>query len=366
MKRQPSTDDSPFNNIASRFGERFPSLSSRFKHRKANSIFGQSSRSELPSRAPSSRSSSLTGSSSHAFDQQRQSGAMRSVSRSEVCASPAPSVPGNDIVRTEVEYEPIDREALSSTPLLPPLMTNPAVQDVPLQSPLQSPTVAEPGSTLGTPAGTPRLTGISSPPLSAKPSIASFQRSQPSNPVTPVDLSPTLSDKLDEWAIRLGHANFVIYPEPYLPDEFTSEACRKLFTDWELARCNFLKHQVKTAEHYGVRSKTYKLTEQKWETLDAQWKSNHDVVATQLARLSGDPAPTIREPAPLMKMPTINDPKSEGKFPKLGDEDIVGPMVQIAAQIQQRPARRPTFLRFLSELRVPNPLFGRKVTHAAS
>jgi hypothetical protein len=58
-------------------------------------------------------------------------------------------------------------------------------------------------------------------------------------------------------------------------------------------------------------------------------------------------------------MPTLNDPKSQGKFPKLGDEDIVGPMFQIKESplFQKPPSKKRAFLKFLADLRFP--LLGR-------
>jgi hypothetical protein len=33
------------------------------------------------------------------------------------------------------------------------------------------------------------------------------------------------------------------------------------------------------------------------------------------------------------EIPSLNDPPSDGKFPQIGDEDIIGPMVQAEAQL---------------------------------
>jgi hypothetical protein len=135
---------------------------------------------------------------------------------------------------------------------------------------------------------------------------------------------------------------------------------RQLFADWEQARCNFTKHQVRTGEHYGVTSKIYKFTEEKWGEIDKQWRENHQAAISRATASGEEPEPQSPvEPAPLSKMPTLNDPKSAGKFPKLGDEDIVGPMVQIASQIQKTPTRKRAFFKFLSDMKFPSSFFGR-------
>ena len=72
-----------------------------------------------------------------------------------------------------------------------------------------------------------------------------------------------LADPNDKWTNLLGHANFTILPEPYVPEHSDAASLRQLFADWESARCNYAKHQVRTAEHYGVTSKHYTLTEQR-------------------------------------------------------------------------------------------------------
>ena len=166
-----------------------------------------------------------------------------------------------------------------------------------------------------------------------------------------------MADPTDEWAIKLGHANFTIQPEPYVPEVCDAASCRVLFSDWERARRNFVKHQVRAGEHYGITSKTYTLTEQKWAEIDGQWKKNNDIAVARAAeKCDSAVSITPTEPAPLVKLPFLHDPKSEGKFPKLGDEDIVGPMVQIASQIHQRPTRRTTLLRLFGGLKLGDAL----------
>jgi hypothetical protein len=81
-----------------------------------------------------------------------------------------------------------------------------------VQSPLQSPSVAdasEPHFNYNV-TSDPRFMGIlPSPPLSSKPSVASFNRPRTSTVRTVSgDATPlVLSDPNDEWANKLGHAN---------------------------------------------------------------------------------------------------------------------------------------------------------------
>jgi hypothetical protein len=260
-------------------------------------------------------------------------------------------------------------EAFATTPLLPPLMMDASANTkrVSMQSPLQSPSVADandPFSGSLTPidaVATPQLPGMPSPPLSTKPSISSFHRSNANRPghlVPSSEIPPLLiADPNDEWANMLGHANFTIHPEPYLPETFDLEACRQMRANWDLARCNYTKHLVRTGEHYGVTSKTYKLTEEKWASLDATWRKNNETTINHTVESGSDAFATLKHMTLgnssnsniMTKIPSLNDPRSGGKFPQLGDEDIVGPMVQVAAQLQGSPSKKAKLFKFFAE-----------------
>jgi len=200
-----------------------------------------------------------------------------------------------------------------------------------------------------------------SPPLSTKPSFSSFHRSginRPGHLVPSSEIPPILiADPNDEWANKLGHANFTVYPEPYLPERYDLEACRQMRANWDLARCNYTKHLVRTGEHYGVTSKTYKLTEEKWVATDAIWRRNNELTIAYTVESGSDPFATLKHTTLgdagdsniMTKIPSLNDPRSEGKFPQLGDEDIVGPMVQVAAQLQRSPSKKAKILKFFAE-----------------
>jgi hypothetical protein len=258
------------------------------------------------------------------------------------------------------------QECGATTPLLPPLMVDTATnsKQVAAQSPLQSPSVAEPSdpfSVVNTPIDgvTPVSPRIPSPPLSNKPSISSFHRthlSRPGHLILSPEIPPiVIPDVNDEWANKLGHANFTIQPEPYIPEVFDIEACKQLRANWDLARCNYMKHLARTGEHYGVTSKTYKLTEEKWAEIDGTWRKNNNLTVQNTAESGGDAFLTLKQIAfgdpisqnVMTRMPSLNDPTSGGKFPQLGDGDIVGPMVQVAARLQRSPSKKARIMKFL-------------------
>ena len=365
VKRQ-RAGDSTIHNITSRFGSRLPSLSRKWRHKRAGNINppddGSSEQPRL-SRANSTRAPSLASScidSSESQEAQLPPTPARSIFNDD---SEDLQLSAIDIQKANAFRDSDDLDAKASTPLLPPIMAQfPChVPDVPFQSPLQSPTVAQSptfgdhDSIVNSPVQGSYLPGLPSPPLSTKPSVSSFHRQRGLSQISPSSDIPSmlLSVREDEWSNQLGHANFTIQPEPYLPDRFNVDACKRLRSDWDLARCNYMKHLMRTGEHYGATSKIYRLTEEKWAGIDTLWKRNSELVLCRTAN-NGFEAElslshsSVAEPTPLMKLPSLNGPRSEGKFPKLGDEDIVGPMEQIASQLQQRrPSRKAGFLKFL-------------------
>ncbi|KAF2656774.1 hypothetical protein K491DRAFT_677735 [Lophiostoma macrostomum CBS 122681] len=375
-KRRRSVESSA-HSITNRIETRFPVLTKKVRERKRASTLGRSSRSETPSRVPSrsaslrissTRSSSISSSIRHVKPMELSEALSASSARGSreqldvsVVSSPIDIAKANAYDPTSEEE---DSERFATTPLLPPLLITARLNELPTQSPLQSPSVADPAqSMVTTPIGTPPVRAYPTPPLSSRPSVASFKASRPGVLVPSGDIPPILltdKKKKDEWADKLSHANFTIQPEPYIPELCDSASLRQLFADWEQARCNFTKHQVRTGEHYGATSKIYKLTEEKWEGIDKMWREYNQEAISRATALGEEPEPQSPvEPAPLSKMPTLNDPQSAGKFPKLGDEDIVGPMVQIASQLQKTPTRKRAFFKFLSDMKFPGSFFGR-------
>jgi len=373
--------DSPVSGVANRFGTRFPSFSRKWKTKN-----GASPKLSIITHPSTNRSRTNSASS------QLVSPALSVISKHEslLCSSPArtkseeslnESCPASISIEEANAFIEED-QVQATTPLLPPLLMELSPLEVPVQSPLQSPTVAEtpslPSST--TPAGTPKLPCLSylpSPPLSTKPSVASIhQRSRagtviPSSEIPPLQMLGEYDD--DEWSCRLGHANFTIYPEPYVPNIFDMETFKQLRENWELARHSYAKHLARTGEHYGTTSKTYLLTEEKWASIDAEWKRNNAAMTEALendaARSSGGeaelsdsscPSTVLQQPPTKVIVPRIND--ATGKFPDMGDEDIVGPMAVGPARvttmqqvvepvaIHNRSSKKRNFLRFFSDI----------------
>lgn len=366
--------ESPFAEMATRLGTRFPSFSRKWKERKASnptSAVLDAQRQGAPSRAASSRSSSLSDSIRRGMGGEK--------SEPQMPPTPTKSVfdeeseerlngsGGIDMEKAN-QCSSEEEEGLSSTPLLPPLMNDAAAsRHVSLQSPLQSPSIADCGDGFAgniNPVDTlmgQQSFGVPSPPLSTKPSISSFHRvnmSRPGQLLAGAEIPPILiADANDEWANRLGHANFTIVPEPYLPIVFDVSACRELRANWDLARCNYTKHLVRTGEHYGATSKTYKLTEEKWAQIDFDWRKNNDTTIQNTVDNGGDALSTLRhytlgDPTQsniMTKIPSLNDLRSGGKFPQLGDEDIIGPMEVVAAQLKRVPSKKAKILKFFAE-----------------
>ena len=378
LKRQ-RAGDSAFGGLTSRFGSKIPSLSRKWRHRrKVNSptIDDYSPEPKL-SRANSTRASSLAGSLteySDPQDPQLPPTPARSVLNGELENSLLATI---DIQKANAPQDSDDIDAKASTPLLPPIMTkiSSQVEDVPFQSPLQSPTIA-PSPTVaeqdffsvkGSGHG-PYQPGPPSPPLSNKPSISSFHRQKSLTQVQPSsEISAMLmAGSSDEWSNKLGHANFTIHPEPYLPETCDPSACKQIRTDWDLARCNYMKHLMRTGEHYGATSKIYRLTEEKWSEIDTIWKRNSEISISRAADNGFEADLSLSQCSAAgstpLKLPLLNGPRSEGKFPKLGDQDIVGPMEQIASQVQRRPSRKAGLFKLLHSVLPSNSsLFGRTV-----
>lgn len=265
-----------------------------------------------------------------------------------------------DITQANSLTQDDDDGQQATTPLLPPFMgeelTNGIVSRV--QSPLQSPSVADVRETADCPVTSlPGFAGIPSPPLSSKPSVASFNRPRASTVHTvSVEAPPfLLPDPNDEWANKLGHANFTIQPEPYVPATCDIRSFHQLRADWDLARCNFAKHLVRTGEHYGVTSTIYKMTGEKWESINREWKIQHEAMLTHLGSIDGV-ALTLTQsnmhPCDQVRIPRLHD---NAKFPEMGDEDIVGPMTVAPAMetgglCGSRSMKKRNFFKFFQDL----------------
>ncbi len=349
--------DSTVNNLTSRIGTRLPSLSRKWRHKRTGNSVSTDDSSLEPklSRANSTRAPSLAGSCVDILES-RDPQLPPTPARSTFSDEPEDLHPSAiDIKKANAPSADEDPEPKASTPLLPPIMAQFPLhfKDVPFQSPLQSPTVAQSPTaadhesvfSFNSPVHTPQVPGLPSPPLSTKPSISSFQRGLSLSSEFPSML--TTDHHNDEWSNRLGHANFTIHPEPYVPDHFDVLMCERLRSDWDLARCNYTKHLARIGEYYGATSKIYRLTEEKWASIDALWKRNSELSVSRTSEICYEAERsrsqnTFVEPRQPLKLPALDG----GKFPELGDVGIVGPMEQIASQMQRRPSRKAGFFKF--------------------
>ncbi|KAJ9607949.1 hypothetical protein H2200_008028 [Cladophialophora chaetospira] len=341
-KRQRSMEQ-PATAHGHRLGSKIGSLSRRWKNRSAAgpqlSIITHYS-------SPASRSGSMSSS-------QILSPALSAVSRHESGMPSSPIAPFITDSQFGIEARPIDivqtsedqdtEPGQATTPLLPPLLSELGKIEEPVHSPLQSPAIAPTTTLLSsrTSLETP-LPFLPSPPLSTKPSVVSMHSRSRTNTLTNSPFGETPSthlaeDASDPWAVRLGHANFTIHPEPYIPARLDLDSYAEYRQNWDQARTSYARHLARTVEHNGSTSKVYKLTEEKWASIDNAWKRQHDLMRTALApvlaRLSdGDSdmqdvtasSAVLEKPLTKVTIPVIDD--KSGKFPALGDGEIIGPM----------------------------------------
>ncbi|KAL2263359.1 hypothetical protein VTK26DRAFT_7080 [Humicola hyalothermophila] len=357
QKKKRHGSDAGFSTWSARLGSRLPTLSrwrSTSTSRPHDLTFSPSSDPALPERQPSfshaalSRSSSISGLPRAMADRAHDSElpatpalSFYESSESVVIPSPLDSMPAT--LGRGLERE----RAIARTPLLPPLLIQaPAscqTQPPSLHaSPLQSPSVAA-SPVLEAPAGTINQT----PPLSSNPSLSSLRRgtisSTFSDAASPI---PCFFDHQDPWSDRLGHANFTIEPKPYLPEKADLATLQSFRADWNLGRTNYAKHLVRTAEHYGSTSKTYALTEAKWAEIELEWQQKEDELIARVAeQCKDDPSvlSQLRRTAEDKPSPAIPRMHSDdGKFPELGDVEIVGPMERDTVMVRDRHHERRT------------------------
>lgn len=374
FKRPRSMDQTPQPG-SHRLSSRLGSISRRWRNRSAA---GPQLSLITHLNSPASRSGSLNGS-------QILSPALSAISKHESVIACSPSQATASQSSLEVESQPIDIErkpsdqeepSQATTPLLPPVLSELFSKEPPVHSPLQSPSIAPTSTVMSarTSIDTPPLSYLPSPPLSTKPSMISLHnRSQTSTITGDIPPLQLLDDTHDPWAVKLGHANFSIYPEPYVPETMTLDSYAEFRNNWDHARTNYAKQIARTAEHYGPTSKVYRLTEEKWTTIDNQWKRQHaamrKALTPVLARLSdGDSemqdstasSAMLEKPLTKVVLPVIDD--KSGKFPELGDMEIIGPMSVARPRAVTTPTKpietrgsppspqKRNLLKFLSEI----------------
>ncbi|KAI1616340.1 hypothetical protein EDD36DRAFT_415241 [Exophiala viscosa] len=339
---------------AHRLSSKFGSISRRWKNRSAP---GPQLSVITHLNSPASRSGSLNSS-------QIVSPAMSAISKHESLLPLSPVAPLTSQTSFEMHTEPLqesegdedEEPCQATTPLLPPVLAEVCKKEEPIQSPLQSPSIAPTSAIMSSRNSFDApLSCLPSPPLSTKPSMVSMHNRSRTNTMTngPIlDIPPLqlLDDVLDPWTVRLGHANFTIHPEPYTPETIDLDSYTEYRNNWDHARTNYARHISRTAEHYGSTSKVYKLSEEKWSLVDDAWKRHHNlmrsILAPVLARLSdGDSSmqnstassAVLEKPATKVILPVIDD--KSGKFPELGDGEIVGPMSVARPRAMTSPNR---------------------------
>ncbi|KIH94265.1 hypothetical protein SPBR_05713 [Sporothrix brasiliensis 5110] len=251
---------------------------------------------------------------------------------------------------------PAGVDGLSSFPLTSPV----ADAGIPAMSlsPLSPTAPTGLGISVAATAPTSPAEVMQPPPLRRQFSTASFYvpfgatnvQNASASAVTPATSAPisvpvsVAQEPHDKWCDRLGHANYTILPKPYhLAEDDTTDtqALHALCEDWAQARINYAKHLVRTGEHYGTTSNTYMLTEAKWAETEREWQRAHQAatvhITNVLTRAGSDARECAATPGMLPPVqhhdvscviPQILD-NAEGKFPGLGDEDIVGPMDRV-------------------------------------
>ena len=311
---------------------------------------------------PGSRSGSTTSS-------QIISPALSAVSRHESCLPPSPiaATLGEALHSIAIEIpqqQPAaesDEQGQATTPLLPPVFTELALQESPIHSPLQSPSIAPTQAVFSSRQSmdAPATSGLPSPPLSKRPSVVSMHQRSRANTATAspiMDIPPLqlIDGANDPWAHSFCHANFNIHPEPYFPEHVDLASYTEFRANWDQARTNYSKHLARTIEHNGPTSKVSKLTEEKWSSVDGKWKNYHDsmtkILSPVLKKLSdsdtdmqnSQTSTLLEKPVSRIVLPEIDE--KCGKFPALGDGDIVGPMAVAPPRNLIPTAKSPTLL----------------------
>ncbi|CCU82574.1 hypothetical protein BGHDH14_bgh06882 [Blumeria hordei DH14] len=162
-----------------------------------------------------------------------------------------------------------------------------------------------------------------------------------------------IEDLNDEWANKLGHANFTILPEPYIPPTFDINACRKLRKDWDLARFNYTKHLLRTGEHYGITSQIYQLTEEKWNATDKIWQQNHETTVENMIENGSSAFKSSQtcswdEEEHLKNTSPNNLSRHGNKYSLIGDQNIIGPMVQAASTLRRTPPTKTRLMNYIT------------------
>lgn len=349
-----SSDPSSGHGQNTRVSLTWPSFSRHVRNRKATTVASNVSiRSAPASRSSSKQPSERKTLSGYITPSSKRNTAVSLASQKQsICHNTPisdwslPSMAGSSTSIYELQHDPIEREELSATPLLPPSLAE-CRGDEPdsPRSPLQSPSIAAFSTTdsvVGSPLMSPITLSFSSPSLSAKPSFNSIRMdlSKCGLPASSDVLPCIVAEDADVWSLKLGHANFHILPEPYIPEVCDSQSCTQLLDDWRAAQVEFWRQESVISETYGPRSQTYKLAGEKWRDIESDWRSNF-LTARDDARANG-------ESIDLEPFETTQSFALPEKFPNIDDANIVGPMSQYTKS-QPSPTKKKTFLKLLTD-----------------
>lgn len=341
-----SSDPSTGHSLNTRVSLTWPSFSRRSRNRRAATLASNASvRSAPPSRSSSRSASERRAPFDHDALSSRPTTIVSTASRTQgFCENADMKWSFSDF--SGMQSDPIERDEFSSTPLLPISLAE-CRKDEPEspRSPLQSPSTAAASATnsiVGSPLVSPITQSFSSPALSAKPSFTSLSMglSKSGLQASFDGLPGPLTEEIDDWSFKLGHANFHVLPEPYIPAICDLASCKKLLEDWNAAKYDFLKQAARISEHYGASSQIYYHAGDKWHEIESQWQSSF-AAACDAVKATG-------HSVDLQPIEATESFAIPCKFPDLDQVNIIGPMVQYAKP-QPSPTKRQTFLKLFTD-----------------
>ena len=159
-----------------------------------------------------------------------------------------------------------------------------------------------------------------------------------------------------KWKKLLGHADFTIFPKPYVPQNINSATIKMLARDWMQAQENYFHHLMETAGGFGGTSQHYSLTQQKWAEVHGQWMHVLKHVTMNGSAAGQDCTPLYESvQIDLDSIGRMAVAIAGGKFPHVGDQGIVGMMYQHGVVSIPEPdrSRVTKFLQYLKSIFEP-------------
>jgi hypothetical protein len=163
----------------------------------------------------------------------------------------------------------------------------------------------------------------------------------------------TFEARQSEWPKLLGHADFTIFPEPYVPQNINSASIEMLARYWRQAQNDYIRHLMDTARDFGGTSQYYSLTQQKWAEVHSQWMHVLNQVTIHGSAAGQDCTPLYESvQIDLDSIGRMAVAITGGKFPHVGDQGIVGMMYQhdVVSTPEPDRSRVTKFLRYLRRL----------------